>query len=149
MIETEKDIKNVVDELYWTAGAVSPQNKVKKKFETVSWLVADQGWWTVRNLTVSLYSKRCVRFTNHGWHRIPKSLWPFQLPADDGATSFEITAHDTELSRPFFELLMRAVIDPSKEFKAPHFVGGKCTPSYAWTIKASEQYERNQNPRTK
>lgn len=67
---------------------------------TVSWIVRDEGWWTLNWISVFKFCPGVVRFTNRFNVRPPARQWPYALPS---VHPFELNAALAEVDDSLLE----------------------------------------------
>lgn len=108
---------------------------------TVSWILENQGWFTITWVTVTNYAgdPKLVRFRNDVHGELPKTQWRFKAP---DVFRFELTAHASEMTHD----ALAEIIDYSgvartaarSEFDRhpPRFAWGGEHGNYGWTEQA-------------
>ena len=113
--------------------------------ETVYWRFARDGWVTVLWFTVTNYAPGLLRLRNDVMASVPKTIWPFPLPA---RPSFELTFHWTEVTGRIGEPLYAycaAGVEERVILGWDLFAEEPLYPRYAWT-KTARQFQAASRP---
>jgi len=113
------------------------------KKETVYWRLAQDGWTTVRWVTVSQYAPELLRLRNDLHPFLPGYVWPFPLPE---YRPFKLTFHYSEFNRELGERVFAfcaALADKTTILGWHLFDGEQTYPGYAWTPLARKWHAEN------
>ena len=138
-----KSISEIVEELYTVASKRAHKFAVSKSKNFVCWRVEKGGWFSVRHLFVSEYSRGCIRFSSKILGRIPKTIFPFAIDESEVSGRVEITVHIDELDSKMFDRILDAQEAPKESLDPQIFKEPDNFPGYAWSKKAWDQQEAN------
>jgi hypothetical protein len=113
------------------------------KKETVYWRLAQDGWTTVRWVTVSQYAPELLRLRNDLHPFLPGYVWPFPLPE---YRPFKLTFHYSEFNCELGErvfVFCAAMADKTTILGWHLFDGEQTYPGYAWTPLARKWHAEN------
>lgn len=138
-----KSISEFADELCTAASKRAHKFAVSKTRNFVCWRVEKNGWFSVRYLYVSEYSRGCIRFSSKNRGRIPKTIFPFSVDDPEMLEKVEITVHVEELDTEMFARILNALEAPKEKLDSRIFGETNDSPAYAWSKMAWDQQEAN------
>ena len=117
------------------------------KRQGVWWIVRDGDWYRPCWIFITQYSPGCIRIRSDIDPGLPKTSWPHAKPDAGGAHKFELTFHETELTKDTQELIFGCCSVRDFQFTSPLFSESGEIPHYAWTRKGEQHYNDDRKRR--
>jgi len=112
-----------------------------RKQSGVWWVVRDGDWFRPCWIYFSEYSSGCIRIRSDKDPGFPKTSWPHPKPDAGAHQKFELTFHESELTKSTQELIFGCCSYRDFHFSSPYFSESGEIPHYACTRKGKQHYD--------